>query len=246
MNGIDALEFGGATSSNPFRVIHHGDVIVLSDPTREHYQWVLAALKIGHVRGIPEDIPAWQHDAIFDRWRVAWGLPLFGDARRLAYLVDKHRGALTSDLARYTSSDLGELWRARRWSQLLDIVDRLPAHSHSSAALSNDEEHAKMLAQAIAARPKDERDSGGPSLTTWTPEVAMLAKVVDAVQGVRYAVVATQVGKKAGEPPAPESRPETALDRQIKAARFHHRKAAHESLVARVLPQKRPPETPVH
>lgn len=239
MKDIDFLEHGGATDGSPLIIRHLGYDWPTESPRDRHYQWVLMALALRHIPSIPAEIPVWQRDLAFERWRAAWDLPRFEAARRLAYLVDHHRGALTHDLLAY-GLDLGEEWRARRWGRLLSVIDRLPGHSHYNAAVATDEEHARLMAESIAARKAagEETEDTGPSLTTWTPEVAALTRVVDELKNVRYAVIASQVGKKAGDPPKPEKRPVTAIQAAIKRAEHARRKAAHESLVARVLPQK--------
>jgi hypothetical protein len=238
MNDIDLLEHGGG----PFHVRFAGETIALPDPRDMHYQNVLLCLHIEQAPGVPQGVPMWQWPAIFDRWRAAWDLPDFNVARRLAYLVDHYRAALSHDLLVHAGLDLGEEWRARRWRRLSDVIDRLPGHSHFSAAIANDEEYAEMAAKAAAERGDTKPGAGGdsgPSLTGWSPEVAMLAKVVDAVNQVRYATIAVQAGKKAGDPPKPERRPQTALEKAFRRAEHDRRKAAHEALVARVLPKKR-------
>lgn len=236
MKNIDFLEHGGGQ----FCIVHNGERFLFPNPAEQHYQWVLMALQAGHIPGTPA-MPGWKADAVFDRWRAAWDLPTFDNARRLAYLVDNYRSALTSDLVTFSRLDLGELWRARRWSTLVDVIDRLPAHSWYSATVSKDEDHARMLAESIAARgPGGAAEESGPSLTSWTPEVAALTDVLDAVNSVRHAVIAVQAGKKAGDPPKPSPRPVTALARAMKKAENDRRKAAHQSLVARVLPHKAP------
>lgn len=241
MKSIDFLEHGGATGHTPFAVRVNGELITLPNPRERHYQWVLMALQLGHVPGTPEGIPEWKRELVFQRWRAAWELPAFNDARRLAYLVDNYRAAISNDLATYANGlDLGELWRARRWTRLLDVIDRLPAHSWYASCVANDEDHARMMAESVAARKSTAgaAEDRGPALTTWTPEVAVLTSVLDATRRVEYAIFAAQHGKKAGEPPKLMPRPVTALERALKRAEHDRRKAAHESLVARVLPHK--------
>lgn len=240
MDGIDFLEHGGGF----MHVRHQGDLIALADPRAQHYQWVLMALHLGHVPGTPGDIPEWQRALVFERWRAAWDLPSFPEARRLAYLVDHYRAAINSDLATYARLDLGDLWRARRWTLLLDVLDRLPAHSWYAATVSMDEDHARMMAEAIQARQDagEEPSSKGPALTTWTPEVAVMTNILDAVRGVQHAVVAVQAPKgKSPEPPKPSPRPVTPLERALKLAEYNRRKSSHEALVARMLPHKNKP-----
>jgi hypothetical protein len=237
MKNIDLLEHGGGH----FHVRHHGELVSLPDPRALHYQTVLGALHLRHAPGTPGDLKEWQRILVFERWCAAWDLPDFQSAQRLAYLVDHYRAAISHDLQVYSHTDLGELWRARRWTLLLDIVDRLPAHSWYAASVSMDEEHARMMAESIAARQAsgEEAESSGPSLTTWTPEVAALTNVLDAVRGVQHAIVAVNSEKgKMPEPPKPSPRPTTPLERALKRAAFDRRKASHEALVARMLPRK--------
>jgi len=245
VKSIDLLEHGGAAVAGQPVVVRYaggqGYDWPLDDPREQNFQWVLTALHLRHLPSIPQDIPAWQHDVVFDRWCAAWDLPNFTDARRLAYLVDHYRAEISHDLSVYTHYDLGTLWRSRRWTLLLDIIDRLPAHSWYAAGVTMDEEHAEMMAASIAAREAagEDTSSKGPSLTTWTPEVAALTNVVDAVHHVSWAVLAAQVGNKAGDPPKASPRPITPLEEALKRAQFQRRKAKHEAIVARVL--RRPP-----
>lgn len=245
MNDIDFLEHGGGH----FCVIHRGVTIPLPSPRERHFQWVLAALQHEHVPGTPPDVSEWKRALVFDRWRAAWDLPDFLNAQRLAYLVDKYRAPIAHDLQVVARLDLGELWRARRWVKILDVLDRLPAHSWYSASVSMDEEHAKMIADSIMAqveatgeKPKEK----GPALTSWSPEVAAITTLTDAVNGVRYAVIASASGGKAGEPPKPLARPRTPLETALALAEHRRRKAKHEALAARLLPHKRQSQTPVH
>jgi hypothetical protein len=239
MDGIDFLEHGGGGAM----VRHHGVLLPLTDPCAEHYQEVLRILQDGHVPGTPPSIPWWQRDLVFERWRAAWDLPAFDQARRLTYLVDKYRSAIASDLRVHAGVDLGDLWRARRWTHLLDLLDHLPGHSWFASAVSMDEEHAKMMAESIIARRESGEESDqspqGPSLVQWTPEVAVMTNVLDAVRGVQHAVVAVNAGDKAPAPPRPAPRPITPLERALRHADYVRRKAKHDALADRVLQRNR-------
>lgn len=241
MNSIDSLEFGGARGSHPFQVIHEGQRVTLPDPRAKHYQWILLALGMGHVPGTPHPIPEWKRELVFDRWRAAWGLPIHADARRLCYLVDKYRPEISHDLLVTCGLDLGDLWRDRKWTVILDVIDRLPSHSWFSATVSMDEEHAEMMAESIAARRAEsgESEDRGPALTSWTPEVAALARLTDVAKGIQHAIIAVNSEKGKGpEAPKPEPRPVTPLEKAIKKVEFERKKSAHKALVARVLPRK--------
>lgn len=234
LNGVDLLEHGGGH----MHVRIGGELIPMPDPRTKNYQWVLMCLKIGHVPGTP-NVPEWQRVRVFQRWCAAWDLPGFEDARRLTYLVDNYRAAISNDLAVHAGADLGTLWRARRWTFLLDVIDRLPGHSWYAATVSMDEKHAEMLAASIAERRASgdaAENNAGPPLTSWTPEVAALTNVLDAVRGVQHAIVAVNSEKgKMPKPPQPSARPRTPLENAIRVAEHRHRKAKHEALVARLV-----------
>jgi len=237
MQNIDILERG---RGGPMRIVVRGERFLLPDPADIDFQMVLLILREKHIPGTP-NMPEWQRARVFDRWAAHYDLPDFDSARRLAYLVDHYRSGLTYDLRSMLGCDLGELWRARRWRTLLDLIDHLPGHSWYAASVAMDEEHAKMLAESLAARQAagEDVEKAGPSLVGWTPEVSQLANILDAVRHVAYSVVAVQIGKEAGQPPAPSPRPVTPLERELKRAEQARRKAAHDAIVARVLPKKR-------
>lgn len=232
MKDIDLLEYG-----SPFALRVDGELLQLQDPATMHFQKVLTALAVKLAPGTP-DCSDRKRQLIFERWCAAYDLPLFQDAKRLAYLVDHYRSAIVYDLRTYAQVDLGDLWRRRRWRTILDLLDHLPAHSWYSATVNMDPEHAKMVAAAMAARKESgEGDNNGPHLTTWTPEMSMMAKIVDSIKAVSYAVYASQGGKPST--PEPEPRPKTPIELEMKRAEFARKKANHESLVHRLLPHKR-------
>lgn len=236
MDDIDLLEHGGG---GPLRIVCDGERYLLPDPADIEFQRLLLILQERHIPGLPR-MAEWKRRRVFERWAVHYDLPEFQSAHRLAYLVDHYRSGIVYDLRVFANVDLGELWRSRRWRTLLDLIDHLPAHSWYSATVSMDEEYAAMMAEQILARQDagEEKESSGPSLTTWTPEVSYLARIEDAVRYTAWATFAAQAGKAAGEPPKPGPRPITPLERALKQAEHRKRKAAHEALVARVLPKK--------
>lgn len=244
MKNIEFLENGGGGFS--IRYLRRGEVVEtpLVDPRNLHYQEVLIVLQERHVP-MPMDmdkgtLPIWLPNEIFEHWRAAWDLPMINDAKRLCYLVDNYRAAAAADLMTYAHLDLGELWRARRWTLLLDILDRLPSHGWFNATVAMDEDHAKLMADAIAQRgaatDAAEDKAAGPPLTSWTPEVAAITTLTDAVNSLRHAVIAVQVGDKAGQPPKPMPRPQTPFQLAMKRQEHQRRAAKHADLVARLLP----------
>lgn len=100
----------------------------------------------------------------------------------------------------------------------------MPSWSAFSEARLSDPEFAEQAASIL--------DTPGPpptpALSEFTPQVAMLADVMDRLGDVVIATIAAQGGKPPKIPPTP--RPKTALDR-LRAQRERER---HESLVAEV------------
>lgn len=122
----------------------------------------------------------------------------------------------------------GVLWRQRRWRYLLNLIERLPAHSHMHAALANDPEWARMVQEREKEREKAGVKSrpSGPSLVEWTPVVEALASVND-----RLAALIESNKKKPGKV-KPYTRPRTAFNdlEQLETERVH------DSLVAALIP----------
>ena len=122
----------------------------------------------------------------------------------------------------------GVLWRQRRWRYLLNLIDRLPAHSHMHAALANDPEWARMVKQREEERKKagETLRRGGPSLVEWTPVMEALASVND-----RLAALIESNKKKPGKV-KPYTRPKTAFDdlEQLETERVH------DNVVAALVP----------
>lgn len=123
----------------------------------------------------------------------------------------------------------GELWRSRQWRRLLNYIDQLPSYSRTYAALTQDEEYAEMVLRAQhEAEKAGHALSSGPSMTTWTPEVAALAQVNDKLS------MLIEANKKKPGRIVPYARPSTAFER-VKRRKRHE---THERLVAAVLPNK--------
>lgn len=237
MGDIDRIE---AARGGTFQFRHDGQIVLLSDARDVSYQEILAALKdpryLTDVR-----MPEWKRTLLAQAWAAHYDLPEFMHAQRLCYLVDRYADALTADLHAHAGVDLIELWHARRWRTLLALIDRLPATSAYAVAVSQDPEHSRMLADAMAKRAEQadaEEEPSGPSLAAWSPEVDVITGLRDDVRLLQYYVRATNGDKKA-QPPKPLPRPVTPMQRAVQRAQFESRKAKHESLVARLLPHKR-------
>ncbi len=109
---------------------------------------------------------------------------------------------------------------------LLNLIDHLPGHSLLAEAIADDEDQAELwlaLHKDTPAVPQP------PRLSTWTPEVELLAELVDEVSRLTQTVTAVAGGKPGQMKPHP--RPETAVMR----VRRRHRREANERLTARVV-----------
>lgn len=240
---MDNLEALDAAVGGPFRFRHRSAILNGPDPTGMPFQYVLLALQDETMPGTPVDLPYWKVAELFTAWQAHYDLPEFNSGRRLAYVVDHYIDTLTYDLQAYLRVDLGSLWRARQWNTLLAYIDRLPGWSNYYAAVANDPEHAEMVAQAmLEGEEREDSSQTGPPLTSWTPEVAALTRLIDTVKALHYIIPASQGDKKV-QPPPPEPRPVTALDTARKRASYEARKAKHNALAARLLPHKYPAST---
>lgn len=236
---IDALEAKG-----PFVFAYRGLTTALASPSDMSIHLIAAALYLEHVPGTP-NMPRWRERAVVRAWAAHHDLPTLQHLQRLCYVVERYHDAIEYDLRAELGVDLDALWRARRFRRILNYVDHLPRHTWYSEAVSLDEEHAEMLAKALAAQGDDGSKRQAPPMHTWTPEVDMLAKVVDAVRSVNHTLAAVNSEKgKAPKPPEPEARPKTALDGIRQAAYHAQRQAKHNALTMRLLPHKRPPGAP--
>lgn len=72
------------------------------------------------------------------------------------------------------------LFRARRWTFLLDLIDGLPSHSRTISAILNDTDRAELMAEAILAQEdEDDAEEESASLVGQTPEVRILQDIAD-------------------------------------------------------------------
>jgi hypothetical protein len=104
--------------------------------------------------------------------------------------------------------------------------------------VADDPEHARLLVEAQEKSTAENKpEEWAPPLATWTPEVGLLADVVDAVNQLRIAFIAANT-EKGKQPPkfTAYPRPKSALEKVRKVSEYERRKAKHDALVKRVLP----------
>ena len=115
------------------------------------------------------------------------------------------------------------LWRSRQWRLLLNLIDHLPADSHTTAVLLNDREYVDMVMEERKRRERaGEKLSSRPSLASWTQEASILAVVVDRLAAL---IESNSASPKAVRPYA---RPETAFE----AYDRDDQQRVHDKLVA--------------
>jgi hypothetical protein len=239
VTGSEHLEHLDRARGGPFRYRVDGEVFTAPDPADLPYETILGCLHLHTLPGLAP-MSLWQRHTLISRWKAHYDLPDAQQAQRLAFVVNRYRDDLEYDLRVHARLDLGETWRARRWRSLLAAIDRLPGHSYYSEALTKDPEHAKMLAEQMAASSSGDAPSDrSPLMRTWTPEVAILTDVLDAVRRLEWATFAVLAGPKAGKPPKPSPRPNSELSKAAKQAEFERRDAAHQKLADRILMRRR-------
>jgi hypothetical protein len=171
------------------------------------------------------DLPSWKLDQLRDAWHRYHALPSIEQISRLLRTVQAHGDALEYDLAAL-GIDLRAYWRERRWSTLLNLIDRLPRTSHYVEAQLDDED----LAAAILDT--NQAVNGRVRMSTWSHEVDLLAAIHDRLGHL----IAVNTAAAGGKPPTltPVPRPTTAMDR----LRKRRRDEQHQDLVAKLLPDR--------
>lgn len=107
------------------------------------------------------------------------------------------------------------------------LISQLPSDPSKSRLVAAQMEDDELADLALASEDKNQRSSG-PSIETWSTEVAYLAAAVDRLGEMISAVIVSAGGKAPKVTPLP--RPKTAFDR----ASYRRAQARHHSLVAEV------------
>ena len=113
-----------------FTFFHKGAAYALPDPRLMRHADVLAGLQCP-ADLVPANValmPLWKVHQLVDAWAAAYGLGDTAAAVRLAELLSRYGESIEADLA-LKGWDLTELWRARRWRFVLNLVDHLPRDS---------------------------------------------------------------------------------------------------------------------
>jgi len=182
----------------------------------------------------PRAVPVvrWRAVAAHAAWIRHNGLPVIDQQRRLVYMMQKYGEGVEYDLRHHLGVSAGQLWRDRRWRELLGYIDNLPANSQMNRLLSNDEEYM----EAALSKRKGGDGPARPSMADWGQLESQMATLIDAVNRNTMVTHAVGAGKKAQPIKIdPFPRPATAAEKVEKRLQ----KKRHEELVGLLLPAKR-------
>lgn len=93
-----------------------------------------------------------------------------------------------------------------------------------------------MLMEAMQSADKGDAEAWAPPMQSWSAEVDVQHKILDAIHRFNHTAIALKVGSaKAGQPPKPHPRPRTAFDK----VKHENRRQRHEALANRVLARRK-------
>lgn len=146
-----------------------------------------------------------------------------GKLGRVVDLLDRFGGEIEADLFDHGWDLLDYFRGSRPWTQLLRLIDRLPAHSRYVAALLDDPDTAEQIVLHAPPEPPQMTMAG------FGPVESLLTSLLDAVNANTSATIAAAGVDPPKIDPAP--RPVTELER----ARNRLRVKSRESLAALAL-----------
>lgn len=229
MSSLDDLD---REKSGPFAIRVGGERVVLRSPQEMNWRHVAACIadRAAFMRlvGLP-GMPFEAIDKVRAQWIAHHGLTSDDtQTRRLAHAMDRYSNQLEADFPRhYPGVGPADMWRARRWRALLNLLDHLPQNTHYQHALANDPEHAKRVAEYQANHQGEKKTA--PPWHVWSPELAKLTDIADILKVVSYRVAAANGGHP--EKPKFDQRPTSELEKATRAIKWEN----HEKLASKLL-----------
>lgn len=122
--------------------------------------------------------------------------------------------------------------------RLLNLIENLPPGSAFVDAMANDQETAERISRGEIS--VAEPENTGPRMLDWTPEMSLLAELVDRVGTLITATLSAAGAKQLPRiPPAP--RPETAVDAAVRERRAQEKRQKVLEIIEAFNPGGEPP-----
>ncbi len=252
-------ELDGERPGEPFTVRAGGHIITLRPAAGPPWRDLMDALcwppdfltlfgpdDPGEV-AVLEGLSVVQMRALLHGWRVHHGLcPKYDDNLRLVSMLGKpaYRAAAERDLWEVHRLSLTAEWQARRWRQLLNLLNGLRRTSHTHEAMTLDEEMAELFLEQELRGEVEKAKKAKRRMTEFSVEAELLSFAVDRLGELIVAQATGRGGRRRKVEPMP--RPESALHR----VRQRRARSKHQYTVARVFgyidkdgnPTGRPPK----
>lgn len=144
-------------------------------------------------------------------------------------MIERYGDKIEVDLFEHGWDILDFFRGARPWSQLVRIVDTLPAWTNTGRAMADDDELQRYREQHAPSHgaPRPAR------LTEWGPFDELIATIVDVGNLIRTAIAQANAPKGKRYPFKPNRRPKTAAQR----SEARQEREAVAEIVALVLPR---------
>ena len=193
--------------------------------------WILR--NVGHFAywaHLPAELTLGDARLVRDAWCEAQGLPTReGAADTLWSILDRYPAAIEVDFARhYPGIEPADLWRARRWRRLHNLIVRLPRASHYHEAVLNDEDALKAM---LENEKDDEEKDDGPPVSEFDLHAEQNREMISLLMSIRGVLIAAN--SKGGKAPkmVPPPGPKTLLER----VRFRVKENKQKALADRYL-----------
>jgi hypothetical protein len=225
LNQLDAEKHG------PMTVVAGGRRYVL--PAASDFGWkrVAEVASNPHYFALlvwPREAPikAWQIEAAQRAWCDHNGLPAPQQIQRLVMMMEKYGEGIEYDLPHHLPGvNAGQLWRDRRWRELLSYIDQLPSNSHKNRLMMTDEDFVRSIAKTGFS------GDGRMSISDFGPTERILADLVDTVKHNTMVTQAVAGGKGPKPTMDPYPRPVSALPKIEREMRI----AEHEQMKSLLL-----------
>jgi len=138
----------------------------------------------------------------------------------------RYAEAIEYDLRAHHRLSVGDLWVVpQRWRELLNLIERLPAHCQWRHEQYNDPDFAQAMVEAFPEPP----EPSPPGWSEWSPVLDALAGVNDRLS----VLIATKGDGKT--PPKMQARPVTEFQRAREGVKKRSAREDHDFLMSALL-----------